>query len=208
MVTVWTLLALVSWGCGPRAGALWYFMGGGRGEKIKAQFELPNKPLLILVDDDWDLVQPRTARDALVDELATELRRHELVERVTTNEELARIRRAEPDFDKRGAREIGQLANADLVLWLRVVRFSLDDDLEMAYNKAHFAVTVKVLDVHATEREQVRLWPKDPDGELVAIEVGPHEIRKCESITQAHQELASAMAFEVARLFYEYREEE
>lgn len=195
-------------GCGQQAGILMYHMGLVKPEKIPAEFELPNKPLLILVDDDWDLVHPRTARDALVDALAKALKQHGLIERVTTNEELARLRQTSSDFDQRGAREVGRLAKADTVLWLKVVRFTLEDDIEMVVSPAYFAVTVKVLDAQAEERDQVRLWPKGREGKLVEVKVSPHDIRKCKNTHQAHIVVAEQLAEKIAKLFYEYQEEQ
>jgi hypothetical protein len=185
-----------------------YHMGMVKAEKILAEFTLPKAPLLILVDDDWDLVHPRTARDALVDALAKELKTHGLIERVTTNEELARLRQSKPDFEQRGAREVGRLAKADTVLWLKVVRFTLGDDLDMAVSYVHFAVTVKVLDARADEREEVRLWPKGREGKLVEVKVSPHDIRKCKNTREAHAAMAESLAKEIAKLFYAHQQEQ
>jgi len=185
-----------------------YHMGLVKADAIPAEFTLPKAPLLILVDDDWDLVHPRTANDALVDALAKELKARGLIDRVTTNEELARLRQSEPNFERRGAREVGRLAKADTVLWLKVVRFTLEDDLEMAVSYAHFAVIVKVLDARADERDAVRLWPKGREGKLVEAKVSPHDIRNCKSIREAHTVVAGRLASEIAKLFYEHQEEQ
>ena len=185
-----------------------YHMGMVKAEKIPAEFTLPKAPLLILVDDDWDLVHPRTARDALVDALAKELKTHGLIERVTTNEELARLRQSKPDFEQRGAREVGRLSKADTVLWLKVVRFTLEDDLDMAVSYARFAVPVKVLDARAAEREEVRLWPKGREGKLVEVKVSPHDIRKCKNTREAHAAMAESLAKEIAKLFYAHQQEQ
>ena len=206
--TMLLLLAAGVSGCGPKAGTLLYFTGLVQPDKTSAAFDLARKPLLILVDDDWDLVHPPTARDALVDALATELRAHKLVERVTTNEELAKIRQTEPNFDKRGAREIGRLAKADIVLWLKVVRFTLPDDIEAAVVPCYFGVSVKVLDAKAAKREDVCLWPKEREGKLVEARVSPHDLQACKSAREAHVAVATALASQVAKLFYEHEEEQ
>jgi len=202
------LLAAALSGCGPRAGALLHFLGLVKPDKTSAVYDLARKPLLILVDDDWDLIHPPTARGALVDALATELRAHNLVDKVTTNEELAKIRQSEPNFDKRGAREIGQLAKADIVLWLKVVRFTLPDDLEAAMVPCYFGVSVKVLDAKAGKREDVCLWPKEREGKLVEARISPHDLQACKSVREAHKVVAEALASQVAKLFYEHEEEE
>jgi len=200
-------LALVVGGCGPKFGAMLYFLGGGQGPKVPAEYTLPAGPMLILVDDDWDLVHPRTACDALVDALATELTKYKLADRVTTNEELARLRQTEPNFDKRGAREVGRLAKADVVIWLKVVRFSLQDDLEMAHQAGRFGVTLKVINANAENRDEVALWPSDREGRLIEIKVSAHEIRACGKLADAHALLAERLAVEIAKLFREYQED-
>ena len=202
------LLAIAVSGCGPKAGAILYFLGLVKPDKTSAVYDLSRKPMLILVDDDWDLVHPPTARDALVDALAIELRDHKLAERVTTNEELAKIRQSEPNFDKRGAREIGRLAKADVVLWLKVVRFTLPDDLEAAVVPCYFGVSVKVLDAKAEKREDVCLWPKEREGKLVEAKISPHDLQACKSVREAHKAVATALASQVAKLFYEHEEEQ
>ena len=47
--------------------------------------------------DNLILIQPNTARDVLVDEMAKRLKEHEIAEKVTTNEEIARLRQASQD---------------------------------------------------------------------------------------------------------------
>ena len=191
-------------GCGPMAGTLLYHTGLVQPEKTKAAFDLPKKPLLILVDDDAGLIQPPVARDALVDALAKELRTRNLVENVTTNEELARLRQSEPDFDRRGAREIGRMARAELVLWLKVVRFTLPDNLEAAMAPCYFGASVKVLDANAEQRQDVCLWPPEREGKLVEAKVSPHQIQAAKNLREAHHVMADALAAEVAKLFYEH----
>jgi hypothetical protein len=201
------LVSYVS-GCGPKVGALLHFTGLVQPDKTPAVFDLARKPLLILVDDDWDLIHPPTARDALVDALATELRAHKLVDKVTTNEELARVRQSEPNFEKRGAREIGRLAKADIVLWLKVVRFTLPDNLDAAVVPCYFGVSVKVLDAKAAKREDVCLWPKEREGKPVEARISPHNLQACKSVREAHTAMATALASQVAKLFYEHEEEQ
>ena len=96
------LICLAVAGCGPNAGAWLYTLGLYKKQKVPAEFKLPEGSVLILVDDDQELIHPAEARLALVDELAKRLKTHGITDRVTTNEEMARIRQAEPNFDRRG----------------------------------------------------------------------------------------------------------
>ena len=190
-------------GCGPTMGAYWYNFGLVPNRKVPAEYHLPEGPILILIDDDQDLIQPPTAKFALVDALAKELKAHGIAERVTTNEELARVRQSEPKFDTRGAREVGRLVDADTVLWLSTKQFFVASDLEMAVTPAKFAVTVKAVNARAEKRGDVRLWPTHREGHLVSVTVSAHDVRASKTETEAHQKIAESLAVEVANLFYD-----
>jgi hypothetical protein len=208
-LVTFALVAIISLapaaGCGPSLGAWLYTLKLYPTQTIAAQYTIPKGNLLILVDDDRDLIQPKTARDSLIDELAKLFKEHEVADRVTTNEELSKLRQQEPKFEKRGAREIGQLANADTVLWLNTINFSLNNDLEMTVTPGKFAVMVKVVNAKAEKADEVRLWPTDRDGRLVEVTMSSHDIRQCKSLKEAHEKMAAALADEVAKLFYEQK---
>lgn len=192
-------------GCGPSFGAWLYTLGLYPTQTIPAQYKLPPGNLLILVDDDRDLIQPTTAREALVDELAKQFKEQQIAERVTTNEELAALRKREPKFDQRGVRELGQLANADTVIWLAATEFSLNSDLELVMTPARFTVAVRVINAKAEKTEEVRLWPTEREGRLVEVSVSPHDIRQCKDLKDAHHKIATVMAEAVAKLFYDQK---
>lgn len=193
-------------GCGQDAGAIIYTLGMYPTQVIPAEYKIPPGNVLVLVDDYRDLIQPTTARDALVDEMAKRLKEQQIAERVTTNEELAELRRREPRFDERGAREIGEMANADTVVWLNTVDFAINNDLEMVVTPARFSVTVRVLNAKAETAEEVRMWPEaERDGRLVSSQVSPHDIRACKNLKQAHALMATTLAEEVMKLFYDQK---
>lgn len=195
-------------GCGPTAGAWLHTLGMVPSQKVEAEFVLPKGPLLILVDDDQELIQPPLAKRRLVELLGEQLRENKVADRVTTNEELARIQQDEPKFDQRGAREVGRLAKADTVLWLSVKQFSVPDDLEIAVAPGTFSLMLKVIDATAEKREDVRLWPLDREGRLVSVTLTPNELHEAKTRTAVHDAMAAAMADKIARMFYEYKIEE
>jgi len=200
------LLLLATVGCGPTAGAWLYTLGLVPPQKVKAEYKLPEGAVLILVDDDMELIQPPLAGKRLVDELAKELNKHDIADRVTTNNEIDRIRRKEPGFEQRGVREIGQLANADTVIWLRTKQFYIDNDLEIASSPAKFAVELKVINARAQTREEVRLWPPPhQQGRHIEVAVSPHKVMACKTRAEVHEKLAKAMSDKIAKLFYDYK---
>jgi hypothetical protein len=194
-------------GCGYQFGALLYYLNLNPQDKVKAQFKLPPGPLLILVDDDMDLVQPPLAREALVDAVATQLREHKAADRVTTNEEIGLIRRSVPDFDKLSVSEVGRRASADTVIWMNVEDFYLEKDLQMMVTPARFAVKLKVFNPKEEDKYKKRIWPPEREGRAVDITVSPHDARRCKNRDEVHQLLAATMADKVAKLFYDYKVE-
>jgi len=191
-------------GCGPHLATWMYTLGLVPKQEVKAEYRLPQGPLLILVDDFAEWVQPPFARYALVDELARQFKDHKLVAQVTTNEQLARMRQADSELDQRTIRQVGQRADADTVLWINPQEYEVDDDLETVSTPARFAVKVKVFNARAERTEDVRLWPAQRDGRLVEASVKPHDIRTCKTKTEVHQKVAAALADQIARLFYDY----
>jgi len=205
MLGIMGLLLVPLIGCTPGAGGFLYVLGLYPAQKVPAEFKPPKGSYLVLVDDDKDLIRPTIARDALVDEMAKRLSEHKISDKVTTNDEIARLRQQEPKYDQRGARELGELANADTVIWISTLGYDLSPDLEMLVTPGKWAVTVKVLNVKATQADQVRLWPADRDGRIVDLEVSPHDLRKSKNIQEAHELMASRMADEIANLFYDQK---
>lgn len=196
-------MELVS-GCGPSMGAWFYTLGMVPNQKSTAEYKLPSGSVLVLVDDDQDLIEPPLARKMLVDSLAKQLKEHKITDRVTTNEEIARLRQSEPNFDQRGAREVGRLAKADTVVWLSVKQFSVETNLELSVSPGTFSANLKVVNANAEKREDVRLWPMDREGRLIVATVPAHQIRACKSQSEVHEKLAETMADSVAKLFYDY----
>jgi hypothetical protein len=201
-------LGLVSGSGCQQLGAIAYFLRPPV-ETVKAVYTLPSGSVLVLVDDDQGLVRSPTVKSAVVDALARELKAHKISEKVTTNEELARMRQAEPNFDQRGARELGRMAEADTVLLLSTQAFAMDDELEMASSPAKFAVTVRVIDAKAETKDKVRLWPSETserEGHLVEGVLQAHELRNIKTLPEAQERLAATLAAEVAKLFYDRKE--
>jgi len=195
-------MAAVS-GCGPQAGAFWYFAGLGSDQKVPAECTLPEGPLVVLVDDDLDLVQPPTAKEVLVDELATNLKTHEAIVKVTTNEELKHLRRMHSDFDDLKISEVGKLAQADTMIWISVLDYAVNDDLELVVTPGRCNVKIKVFNIKETDKSKLRLWPPERQGRVVKVEVSPHDLRRCKTKRELHAKMGKAIADEVGKLFYE-----
>ncbi len=175
----------------------------GPKQVIPAEYRLPEGPVMVLVDDVQDLMPASESRRELVDALATELKAHNAVDRVTTNDELSAIRRSTAEFEQRGVRELGQLAGADTVIWLCIKQFDLETDLEMVSQPARTAAVLKVINAKAEDRGDVRLWPPDREGRMMRATVSPHDLRDCKTVPEMYRRVAGELASEVAKLFYD-----
>ena len=114
-----------------------------------------------------------------------------------------------PDFDKRGCREIGELAGAEQVLWIEVRDFLAEEQIFDASNAAYIVVTVKVINVlESQRRSRVRLWPTSPDGFLVTAKMNGSEVVTIGNKDAIGQELTTRLAGHIAMLFYDHRASE
>ena len=194
-------------GCGAQAGALGYWLGVGRGKKVKAQFKFPPGRLLILVDDSRGLVEWPQACEHLARFVGEDLLRRDAVEEVVSNDSLARLRASDADFHKRSAQEIGRLAGADTVLWLEVREFFAPQEIQDTSSAAKMSVSVKVLNVHEEKRSDlVRLWPDDEYGHIEEIELRAVEVHTLERAENAVSlSMTRKLSKQIARLFFDYK---
>ena len=100
-------MCLSTAGCA-RWGALVYALGGGRGQKIPAEYELPPGKLLILVDDPKERVTWPRARTLLAQFTGEELLEHEAVSTIISPRSLAKFRQSDSNFERYAADEIGR----------------------------------------------------------------------------------------------------
>ncbi len=128
----WVLLMalLACAGCGFSSGQLLYIFGVGRPTVVEAQFRLTDRPILILLDDPDGRMDWPPAGAQFVDELAQALLKNEAAEKIVPRQTLDGLRQTLPNFPKRGCREIGELAGAEQVLWVRVRDFVATDQIQ------------------------------------------------------------------------------
>ena len=191
--------------CGMSQGSLLYLLGVGRGQKVEARFRLTDGPLLILLDDASHRIDWPPAKRYLFDELAQELLKHEAAAKIIPSETIAHLRQGKADFDRRGCREVGRMAGADQVLWIEVQDFRASEQIEDALVAAYFNVTLKVVNVNATERAGVRAWPVAPRGQVVVITLSGSEVSIAKTRNGIAKKLAAKLATQTAKFFYDFR---
>ena len=203
------LIAPLFLGCTARGGQLLYALGFGRGANIEAQFRLTSEPIMVFVDDIHEKMGWPQAERYVFDELSQALLRNEAAQKIIPLETVDQLRQTVEDFDRRGCRELGELAGASQVLWLEVRDFLADEQIATPSDAAYVSVSVKVIDVTQTEsRTRVRLWPMSPDGHIVTVGLAGAEVTEAGSQDKISKALAEELAEEVAKLFYDHRADE
>ncbi|MCH7883686.1 MAG: hypothetical protein IIC01_00415 [Planctomycetes bacterium] len=204
-----TACCLLLAGCTYSGGELLYFLGFGKPRMIEAVFRLSPGPVLVFVDDVNERMESPKAGRNLFEALSQELLRHEAAERIIPLRTVEQLRQTMPDFDKRGCREIGELAGAEQVLWIEVRDFLAEEQIFDASNAAYIVVTVKVINVlESQRRSRVRLWPTSPDGFLVTAKMNGSEVVTIGNKDAIGQELTTRLAGHIAMLFYDHRASE
>jgi hypothetical protein len=190
-------------GCGGSAGA-WIWWMTDPEEKVKAEYHLGKGRLLVLIDEDKGWLSDASVRPLLMERLAKDLAEHKVNEHVVPYDEVVSLRQQDRSFDRRGAREIGQRLKADQVLHINVRKFTLhDEDVQPAY-RGRFEATVKVLDVHATKPEDVRLWPRSVEGRTLEVTTDLDVGTGSGYDQTLTRRLCEEMAEKIAKLFYDH----
>jgi len=202
-----TILLLITFaGCTYSGGEFLYMMGLGRGMMKEAQFTLTNGPVMIFVDDYHERIDWPQTTQYLFDDLAQELLKNKAAKKIIPLKTVEQLRQSVPDFEKRGCREIGELAGAEQVVWIEVKDFLADEQVFDANNAAYLMVSVRVLNsLEKKKRMRVRLWPTNPDGHSLSVIMSGSEVAIAKSKNEIAKELANRMAVEVAKLFYDHR---
>jgi len=199
-----TVVALVPSGCKTAA-----FLFGSRSRDVKAQFKLCEGPILVFVDDINERVDWPAARRFLWDDITQELLRTKSASKIIPMATEDSLRQTVADFGKLSAREIGELAGADQVLWIEVQDFLADEQITEATNAAYFVVTAKVLNAKEKDsRTRVRLWPTSPDGHTLTADLTGGAVLREKTRDGISRALTAELAVETARLFHDHRLDE
>lgn len=201
------VLILTAWsgGCGQSQGELLYMLGVGRGQVVEAKFRLTDKPILVLLDDPTARIDLPAAKRHFVDELSQELIKNEAAKRIIPRRTVQNLRQATANFERRGCREVGEMAGAEQVLWVEVRDFVARERFYDPNNAASFVVTVKVINVRETRRSRVRLWPTSPNGYPLSVGLTGSEVTLAKTRDAIAKELVGRLVVKVAKLFYDYR---
>jgi len=200
-------LAVGPAGCGQQFGAFLYWTGWYPKPTVEAEFTLTKGPILILVDDDYNLTESQVTRDAIASALAEQLAVHKANRRPVPLERLKRIRLTAPDYAKISAHELGRMVQAEQVLWIKIVEYKIGDlEADNPNEAARVIVSLRVLDCHAERRDDVRLWPTGREPHRLEI---TEPLATVQSLGREKIELLliQELADQTAKLFYDYKVE-
>ncbi|MCC7293500.1 MAG: hypothetical protein IT449_15690 [Phycisphaerales bacterium] len=198
------ILALLT-GCGYSGGKLLFASGLFANKKVKPDFVLTTGPILVLVDDPKEVVDWPIFKRLLMDDVSQELLRHKAAEKIIPPETLQSVQQTEADFARRGCREIGELCGADQVLWIEVQDFLAKQDVEDVAEAAYALVTVRVIDVHAENKWRVRVWPDNPQGQVISAKLTASTVQRAGERDAIAKDISVSLSRKIARHFYEYR---
>lgn len=206
-MAVGLLIAVAGSGaCTYSGGELLYILGVARRPLVPAEFQLTDGAILILIDDPAERIDWPPARKHLFEAISQQLIKTGSAKKIIPDETLLQIRRSQPEYEKRGCREIGQLAGAKQVLWLEVQEYFAQEQFYDPTNAAYCAVNVKVIDVEEKEgRSRVRAWPTSPEGHPITVSLGGVDVSVAKTRDGISKKLAENLAVTLARLFHEHR---
>jgi len=192
-------------GCGGTMGAWAYWFAPVPEQEVKAEYKLEKSRLLILVDGDKGWLPDPAIQSTLTNELIKEFEEHNVSHLTVPYEQIVQLRKKDPKFERRGAREVGKDLKADQVLHLNVHKFTLHDEVVAPAFKGKFVLSVKVLSTSAEKADDVRLWPSSSEGTSVEVTTDLHIGKGQTYNDELTRRLCTEMAEKVAKLFYDHK---
>ncbi|MFO0974110.1 MAG: hypothetical protein U1A27_11840 [Phycisphaerae bacterium] len=182
---------------------LGYHLTGG--ETIDAKHKLTARHLAVLLDDPEGLVTQAAVSPQLQRKLAEEFTANKIETALVPYDDMERLRGSdEQAFSKMAINCIGEKVGADQVLYLRVTDFALRREPGAPLFQGRFAVRVAVLSTES--KHDVRIWPRELQGEAVAFETQPQSSEGDVSAADVGRDLAAGLANNVAKLFYDHKD--
>lgn len=178
---------------------------------VKAEYQPPpGRTFLVFVDDMLQPVDYEPIKSELAGQINDLLMEKKVAGAVIPYRNITDLAARRPDFNALSVGEIGRELKADIVLYVRVDKFSLRDESGGPLWHGQLQVTIRMVDVENgwNNRSEARLWPKDkPDGQLIPLAETP---ASTESSPNHGREITRALSKNVAHaivsLFHEHKE--
>lgn len=169
-------------------------------QKVKPIFEMPkDQKVLVFVDSDRPLsFEP--IKGMLTDNLNKQLLDHKIAASVVSRNRLLDVL-DEPREHMLSNAEVGQKVGADLVLYIKIEKFSVKDDEASPLYVGRLSVTARLIDV----KNLKRIWPTDQNEHVVQpLELNPVDESSPSYGNVVATALAEGMSDRLAKFFYEY----
>lgn len=208
-VALGCLLALAPAGIGCRTvGGIMYLLSPR--QWVEPEYKLVGGRMVVLVEptrSDFD--NPLFAA-ALQRRMADVLREQKVDVKVTSFEEVQRLRQANPEFARWSLQRIGREAEARYVLYLRITSLNLIDSPDAPMITPLVELAAKLIGVEEADEHAV-LWPdsvREREGRSFRYQRQPVEQSGQEAIDREARNLGLDTADRLARYFYKYDAEE
>jgi len=179
--------------------------------KVAAKFKLPpGKKVLVFVDDVLQPVGYEPIKSDLTARLNDELLKNHVAGATIPYRLLSDMITARRDFNTLSIGEVGRELGADIVLHVRIDRFTLRDEAAAAVWHGQLQVSVRLVDVENgwADHSLARMWPKDSlAGHLMSAIDTPASVETSPTHgEELSRTLAASAADQIAKLFYDHKE--
>lgn len=193
------LLAIFSVSCAPVSYLVATFLPP---PEIKAVYELPKgKRILVFTDDlGHPLAYPPLKR-ILAEKIDKQFLDQKLVAETISYDKLLDLQARNSEFDRLSVDQVGTKLGAELVLFVQIDEFRLQETPGAPIWQGMFTVRVRVVDPASG-----RLWPKDGSAGYTLTVQTPMSQNANEAYgAELAEDLAGRMADKIAKLFYTHR---
>ncbi len=168
---------------------------------VDAQYELPQKKIVVFVDDRGSVMPRARLRQALAMKTTnTLLQDQKLVPAAITPEAAARVASVEDYETPMAIDEVGRQVGAEVIIYVEPLQFTLASGV---VPQPTSLLRVKVIECKTGKR----LWPQDPSGYTVRADMAAQNesaYNTPDALTLLQQTLAEVAGLRVAQLFYKH----
>lgn len=195
-------------GCGQTGGAALFMFGLFDRPTIEAEYEFGDGLVAVLVDDPFDTCFWSEVPHELTSAMVTEMDETKAAKDLVSPSKITRLRQLTPDFEERGAREVGKLLGADEVLWVEIQSFYASEDPDDVTRAARISLVIKVINANEDERTKVRLWPESPAGYPIEVELGAGSVARAKTRKGIVKALSTEVADRIVKRFHDHKMED
>ncbi|MBI5722861.1 MAG: hypothetical protein HZA50_02805 [Planctomycetes bacterium] len=191
--------AAMSAGCNYLGGFLLAFQPP---TPVDAKYKIERgKKILVLVDDPKNIAPYERLKNRMATSLNKQLTDNNVAASTVPHERLTNLMLSTHDFNNLRVSEIGQKLGADIVIYVKLEKFSLKDEPTTTIWNARLGTSVKVVDSRGK-----KLWPTGQNTfDVEPIELPSEDKSDPNFAEELTNRLADKMADRIAKLFYNHK---